>query len=187
MFAEDLDSGSERNALKIEITRYAVYRRRRSPITQVLVNIPSRHIESGAAASKLGDILDLACQKSGLVLPVHRPSLAVEATFLLEDRRTSALRTFTGSVQEINRQKNIIIDYTTVSSYSDVRRILHTASDPNFISEKLDNAAHFPDSVWRFAGLVSLVLNLQTSGHIRATGGAERPPYQKLFPRAILD
>ena len=159
-FVDELDRTSERSRFKITHSFLSVHRQ--PDFLVVEVNIPSALMEQMAILPKLPTVCRLLQRQCGLELGVHQPSISVEATFLLQDTVSGQYRTFTGSIQRMNRVYNLILPFETVSNLNQLENLVARAGDSTTIGNRLDSSVHFPNSRFQFAGVISLILNFQT-------------------------
>ena len=89
------------------------------------------------------------------------PELAIESTFLIMDDISGEERVFSGSVQRESQNYNFLSDYKSVHSIQQIVSRLKSAAEPKNILKKLDNPDTFPNTRWKFSGVISLVLNFQ--------------------------
>ena len=159
-FVDELDRTSERSRFKITHSFLSVHRQ--PDFLVVEVNIPSALMEQMAILPKLPTVCRLLQRQCGLELGVHQPSISVEATFLLQDTVSGQYRTFTGSIQRMNRVYNLILPFETVSNLNQLENLVARAGDSTTIGNRLDSSVHFPNSRFQFAGVISLILNMQS-------------------------
>ena len=163
LFAEDPDKNSERNKLKVTTFQVEI-EYDKEDVGVAHINIPSKIYKKISSTEKLTRVIRILWQRvtslCGMSISMA-PELAIESTFLIRDEISGEERVFTGSVQKESRNYNILSDYKSVHSIQNIVSRLKSAVAPKNISQKLDNPNTFPNTRWKFSGLISLVLNFQ--------------------------
>lgn len=156
LFVEDPNLFGERNRVKIQSN---VIQLPRDPTDLILaeINIPSRHLET--VLGHLKQLETYLRRQTGIILPLHKPLVSVQASFLLKNKKNPNLtRVFTGTYQKKYQEQNVLAKGKTIANLNQLLNLVRDATTPSNIANKLDSGIHFPTSEWEFAGLVSVVL-----------------------------
>lgn len=156
LFAEDPDSFSERNRVKIQSNVIALPRERLD-LTLAEVNIPAKLIET--VLRRLQLLETHLRRQTGIILALHKPVVSVQASFLLRNKKNPDLiRVFTGTYQKKYQEQNVLAEGQKITNLRQLLNLIKDATTSSNITNKLESSTHFPTSDWEFFGLVSVVL-----------------------------
>ena len=174
LFAEDPDQFSERNRLKIQSNVIAISRDR-SDLSLAEVNIPAKHLEK--VIGRFSQLVAYLRQQTGISLPIHKPIVSVQASFLLKNKKhPSVIRVYTGTYQKSYQDQNVLAKGRRIGNVQELSNLTKDATTPSNIVKRLDSGTHFPSSEWEFTGLVSVVLIFNSKAKI-----IPRRSFQKIF------
>lgn len=174
IFLPDLNPNSERNLFKIECNYVPIIRE--NNLTLVLANIPGNYFQTNKVIPNLRHIATLIEEQSSLSFD-ENTKLAIEASFILQHKANKTKRVFTGSINKEYGLLNMIQDFVPVDSFEIFQDVIVTATDETNLHIKLNDEINFPNSVWEFVGVISIILNIQQ----RKTGAPENQIYSKRF------
>ena len=121
------------------------------------LNVPGRLCSANWVSPHAPELMRVLTQRSGINLIRHSPYVSVQATFILENERDNTRRLFSGTIQRLHRDKNLILDERPIRNTEEFVNLALEAFDPVTLDAALNSQQHFPDSDWVFVGVVSVV------------------------------
>lgn len=141
-----------------------------------IYNVPSRYIAQRRENYVVEKLFELLRKYTGVTLEgksetiITSRSYSVEACYVLQNRKTSELRSWTGSTRlrgsnEPAQRAGVLQPFTPLIHPNQFITALREFSDSTLIADKIEDIFEDEDTDWMYDGCVSIVFLVQLKGY----------------------